>query len=449
MPPESKLSYLSYSRNPPAGGHPASKMATEGGLPVRVDKFTLASMNRRLVLRTIWETGAIHKAEVARLTELSLPTVMKITDELLAAGLVRSRGKQEGSAGKRPEIYEFAGDRYYSVGLDVAPTVLRATVMDLNGRALAQARQPIRAPQDPETVLPAAAELLAQVLEKSAVPPGQVLGAGVGMPGILDLEQGRVLFSPNFHWENVELLAPLRRLLAAQTGARFPFRLENSNRALALGEQFFGSGVGYDYFICINLGYGIGAAAIENGELCVGASGTAGELGHITVEKDGPLCTCGNHGCLEAVASGRAIAQQARNLIASGVKTQILALAGGDPEKIEARTVFAAAREQDAAALDLVRRAGEYIGIGVASYINLLDPEQIVFAGGMSHEPLLMEQIQRVLKIRRMRFAGRRVMLRSSGLGEYGTAIGAAAMWLKTLLDHGGLPPLKEQEEAV
>ena len=90
------------------------------------------------------------------------------------------------------------------------------------------------------------------------------------------------------------------------------------------------------------------------------------------------LCTCGNNGCLEAVASGRAIAQQARNLISSGVKTRILELAGGNIERVEAKTVFAAAREQDVAALDLVRRAGEYIGIGIASYINLLDPEKIV-----------------------------------------------------------------------
>ena len=130
-------------------------------------------------------------------------------------------------------------------------------------------------------------------------------------------------------------------------------RLENSNRAMALGEQFFGSGVGYHYFICINLGYGIGAAAFENGELCVGASGTSGELGHITVEKDGPLCTCGNNGCLEAVASGRAIAQQARNLISSGVKSRILELAGGNIERVEAKTEFAAAREQVVDALDL------------------------------------------------------------------------------------------------
>lgn len=104
-------------------------------------------MNRRLVLKTIWESGAIHKAEIARLTELSLPTVMKITDELLASHLIRSCGKQEGAAGKRPEIYEFAGDRFYSIGIDFAPTVLRALVMDLNGAPVARGKREIEAPQ--------------------------------------------------------------------------------------------------------------------------------------------------------------------------------------------------------------------------------------------------------------------------------------------------------------
>ena len=383
---------------------------------MRVDKFTLALMNRRLVLKTIWERGAINKAEIARRTGLSLPTAIKITDELLDNRIVRSCGRQEGASGKRPEMYEFAGDCYYSVGIDFAPTVLRALVMDLNGMPVAKANRPIPVPEDADAVIQTAAELIDQLLRESGIPLHRVLGVGVGVPGILDLDQGRVLFSPNFHWEDVALLEPLGRLLLQRTSIRWPMRLENSNRAMALG---------------------------------VGASGTSGELGHITVEKDGPLCTCGNNGCLEAVASGRAIAQQARNLISSGVKTRILELAGGNIERVEAKTVFAAAREQDVAALDLVRRAGEYIGIGIASYINLLDPEKIVLAGGMSNESLLIEQIQKVVKIRRMRFAGRRVKLRVSNLGEYGTAIGAAAIQLKTLLRQGGLSLTKEQEEAV
>lgn len=169
---------------------------------MRVDKFTLALMNRRLVLKTIWERGAINKAEIARRTGLSLPTAIKITDELLDNRIVRSCGRQEGASGKRPEMYEFAGDCYYSVGIDFAPTVLRALVMDLNGMPVAKAKRPIPVPEDADAVIQTAAELIDQLLRESGIPLHRVLGVGVGVPGILDLDQGRVLFSPNFHWED-------------------------------------------------------------------------------------------------------------------------------------------------------------------------------------------------------------------------------------------------------
>lgn len=165
---------------------------------MRVDKFTLALMNRRLVLKTIWERGAINKAEIARRTGLSLPTAIKITDELLDNRIVRSCGRQEGASGKRPEMYEFAGDCYYSVGIDFAPTVLRALVMDLNGMPVAKANRPIPVPEDADAVIQTAAELIDQLLRESGIPLHRVLGVGVGVPGILDLDQGRVLFSPQF-----------------------------------------------------------------------------------------------------------------------------------------------------------------------------------------------------------------------------------------------------------
>ena len=407
---------------------------------MRIDELTLATINKRMVLETIRENRSINKAEIARQTELSVPTAMKITDELVERGIVRSCGRLERAGGKRPEMYEFAGDAYYSIGVDIAPTSIKVILMDLAGKVLIKNKCHTVYPQRPDEVVERIAQLVAATINASNINTGLVLGIGVGMPGILDLNEGLVVFSPNFHWENEPLLEPLRKKLMQKTGIDFSLNLENSNRALALGEQFFGSGVGYNYFICINLGYGIGSAVIENGEFYLGSSGTSGELGHITVEKDGPLCTCGNNGCLEAVASGRAIAQQARNLITSGVCTEILQTAGGNLELLEAKHVFEAARHGDLAALDLVRKAGEYIGIGIASYINLLDPEKIVLAGGMSGEEILIEQIERVVNIRRMRFAGRKVKTQVSHLGEFATAVGAASILLKQLLAKGSLP---------
>lgn len=408
---------------------------------MRVDKYTMARMNKRMVLESIRESGSINKAEIARQTDLSIPTVMKITDDLVGTGLVRSRGKQESVSGKRPEMFEFAQDAFYSVGVDVGPTKLIAVVMDFGGHILARRQAPTGALIPAKGVVQRIAGLIHQVVEESGVPSERLLGVGLGVPGILDTEAGRVLFSPNFHWENVEIARPLEQLM----GGGLYIKMENSNRALALGEQFFGAGAGHEYFICVNLGYGIGSAVIENGAFYTGSSGTSGEVGHITVEKDGPLCTCGNSGCLEAVASGRAIAQQAKNLISGGVPTSILDLAGGNIEEIEAKTVFEAARRGDPAARELVRKAGEYIGIGLANYINLLDPEKIILAGGMSGEEILTGEIQRVVKVRQMRFAGRKVKIRPSALGGNATSIGAATLILRRVIELGGSTALNKE----
>ena len=163
-----------------------------------------------------YKTKRVSKAEIARRTGLSLPTAIKITDELLDNRIVRSCGRQEGASGKRPEMYEFAGDCYYSVGIDFAPTVLRALVMDLNGMPVAKANRPIPVPEDADAVIQTAAELIDQLLRESGIPLHRVLGVGVGVPGILDLDQGRVLFSPIRRMRTGENRANHGRLPAEQ-----------------------------------------------------------------------------------------------------------------------------------------------------------------------------------------------------------------------------------------
>ena len=412
---------------------------------MRVDKYTLAKMNKRLVLETIRNCGAINKSKIAKLTDLSIPTVMKITDELVAIGVVSSWGKQQRVSGKPPELFAFVEDSFYSIGADIGPTNLRVVVMDLGGRIIAENVKPTCNTQPAELLIERTAELITKTIEESKIDTLKILGIGVGIPGILEKKAGKVLFSPNFSWENVLVIEQLKEKLKIKN---LSIMIENSNRALALGEQYFGEGVDNDYFICINLGYGIGSAVVVNGEFYTGSSDTVGEIGHITVEKDGPLCTCGNNGCLEALASGRAIAQYAKNaVLCGGASTLISQHARGNIEAIEAKTVFEAALLGDSLARDIVSKAGEYIGIGIANYINLLDPEKIILAGGLSQNEELVDQIKRVAKLRQMRFAARKVKIRVSKLGANATAIGAAALIIKRLIETGGATALKSLEE--
>ncbi len=402
---------------------------------MRVDKFLLATMNKKSVIDIIRTKGPINKAEIARLTELSIPTVMKLTDEFMKNGLVRIIGKGESSGGKRPELLEFISDAYYIVGVDIGRSHINAIVMNLSGKIIAKQIRKTGDTLPAEDMIDRVIHLIEQTLENSHVEKRKIIGMGIGMPGLLDVENGIVLFSPDFHWENVNLVSPIKNYF------NMNIQLENSNRALAMGESWFGAGINSSYFICINLGHGIGSAIVEEGEFYRGSCGSSGEFGHITLVKDGPMCDCGNKGCLEALASGNAIANNAKILIKNGEPSIILELADNQLENIDAKIVFDAAKKNDPLALRIVNDAIEYIGIGLANYVNLLDPDMIILAGGLVNAgDILVEKIKHVSKVRQMKFAGRKVKIQVAQLGADATAVGAASLILKNFMESGGNP---------
>jgi glucokinase-like ROK family protein len=280
------------------------------------------------------------------------------------------------------------------------------------------------------------AKLLAladEIIKSAGAPLEKIMGLGVGMPGLLDPDKGLVIFSPDFHWENVDLLAPIRQR------HKMTIAMENSNRTMALGEKWFGAAQGSDYFICVNLGHGIGSAIIEDGDIYHGSSGSSGEFGHITLERNGPVCDCGNQGCLEVLASGNAIASRAREAATRGLSAEMLRLADGQLDLIDAKVVFEAAKLGDSVAKRIVDTAIEYIGIGLASYINLLDPDLVILGGGLVNAgDALLDGIKSIVRSKQMKHAGRKVRIKIGALGQDASAIGAASLILKSFIDSGG-----------
>jgi glucokinase-like ROK family protein len=413
---------------------------------LRVDKYVLATMNRRNVLELIRKRGPIYKAEIARIAELSVPTVMKLADEFSRMGLIRTIGKGDSmpNGGKRPDLLEFVPKSHYIIGVDIGRNTLKVILMDLSSRIFGKSSAKTGDNCSPQMIIPRLLNLIEGAILSSGVELGNIIGMGVGMPGLLDAENGRVIFSPDYHWENVDLIAPL------QAGHDMSIMLENSNRALAMGEKWFGAGQSADYFICVNLGCCIGSAIVENGDIYRGACGSSGELGHMTMEKDGPMCDCGNTGCLEALASGNAIARQARELAASGKPTLMYELAGGRIDAIDAKIVFDAAKLGDSLARGVVDAAIEHIGIGLANYINLLDPEMIILGGGLSNAgDVLINGIMDVVQRRRMKHAGRRIQIVQGMRGGDATAIGAASFILKSFIESGGVMQRLERRSRV
>ena len=399
---------------------------------MKYDKFAMAQMNRSMVFDLIRRKGPISRAEIARTIGLSIPTVMKITEEFSHKQFVQDVGKGESSGGKRPELLELVPDSKYIIGVGVGRSKTNVLMMNLAGEVFIREIMETGGTAVPEVWISRLIQVIENVIRESGLSRKQILGMGIGMPGILDEKSGKVLFSPDFKWENVDMLTPVRERF------KMDITIENANRALAMGEYYFGAGVDSRNFLVVNLGHGIGSAIMREGEFYRGSSGSSGEIGHIILEKNGPKCNCGNLGCLEAIASGNAIARDAKIAVLEGNATKIMELVNEDINRIEAKTVFEAARLGDRLAIQITERAMQYIGIGLANYINLLDPDLIILFGGLTNAgDIFLKKVKEVLRERQMKFAGRQVKLVISQMGENGTAVGSASLVLKKFIKYG------------
>jgi len=265
-----------------------------------------------------------------------------------------------------------------------------------------------------------------KVMAEGEVSPTQVAAVGIGAPGPLELKAGLTLSPPNLPgWDRV----PLRQLI--QDGLEIPAYLENDANAAAMGEYYFGAGRGTRDMIYVTVSTGIGSGLILDGELYYGTTFMAGEIGHTTVLPNGPLCACGNRGCLEAVSSGTAIVSRVRERLARGVFTLLGELAEGVPEKVTVQLVAQAAEQGDVEAQAILAEAMDFLGIGMANLVNLLNPELVVIGGGLSNlGPLLFEPVRRAINRRAFPGPAQAVRVVPAELDSHAGVLGAAAVAL-------------------
>lgn len=284
------------------------------------------------------------------------------------------------------------------IGCDLGGTNFRAGIVDLEtGEIFSQTTIPTLARQGHDAVMARMAELINRIIDESNISREQIGGIGIGVPGVLDLERGRVLFLPNLHgnWPDVPLAETITRL----TG--LPVCLLNDVRAITYGEWRYGAGQGAQTMACFAIGTGVGGGLVINGRLHLGIGGTAGELGHQTVEPNGTLCGCGNRGCLEAYSSGPAIAAMGMKAVSQGLTTQIAGLIENDLNRITPKVIYEAALMGDRIAIDIFQQAGYYLGIAIANVLVSVGPRKVVIAGGVSQAgDLLLDPIRREVKQR-------------------------------------------------
>ncbi len=269
----------------------------------------------------------------------------------------------------------------YVVGMDIGGTNLVVGCVAEDGSALLGLRsEPTRPEEGADAVIHRLITLARGAMEQAAFedPEATFLGVGIGAPGPLDTKTGVVLLTPNLGWVNM----PLRDRIRA--GLQLPARLDNDANCAVLGECWLGAARDAQIVVGITIGTGIGGGIVIDGRLFHGASDCAGEIGHTTIDPTGRLCKCGNYGCLEAYASGPAIAQRAVEAIESGYETAIPSYVDGNLSRITAQTVYAAANDGDELAQEVVSDTAKFLGAGLANLMNVLNPEVVVICGGVT-----------------------------------------------------------------
>lgn len=382
------------------------------------------------IMRALRMQGRISRSEVSKITGWSKAKTSQEIRSLVEKGYLMEVGEGASEGGRKPRLLRINNQLGYIAGIDIGATSLDIALADVTGLILRQRAEPTDVHLSPESVLGRCSELLLQLLDEQGATPDQVLGIGVGVPGPVDFARGVLVAPPLMpEWENF----PIRDFFKKTFTSAFVV-VDNDVNIMALGEQRAGDGADIDHFIFIKIGTGIGAGIISNGKIHRGSDGSAGDIGHICVDKEGPLCACGNKGCLEAMAAGPAIVSKAREAAQNGSSPTLRQMRESKDGILRPEDVNAACREGDQAALDIIRESGKMIGDVLAGLVNFFNPSHIFIGGGISNfgNHLLVAIRQAVLQ-RSLPLATTHLSIKFSRMGSKVGIIGAISLALDYL----------------
>ncbi len=315
----------------------------------------------------------------------------------------------------------------YILAVDIGGSKVLTGILDRDGKVLIRKKEAICSIGQAEEVMEQSCRMTKQMMCELGIQEKDVLGTGVAVPGPLDYYRGQVVESPNLQWAEFPVRDYLSKSLASK------LLLDKDTNVAALGELYYGLHPKCKNLIYITVSTGIGGGIIAEGKLLHGLTGGAGEIGHMVVEPDGRKCGCGRQGCLEALASGTAIAREVRDMVDRGEGENILACCSeGNPPA--AREVGLAARQGDVEANALIKRVGTYLGMAIANLVNVLNPERVVIGGGvgLGLQDFLVPSIREYVYANIFSLHSRNLQIATTKLGEDIVLLGCAAMVLKT-----------------
>ena len=383
----------------------------------------MKSVNKSIILNKIRTSEPISRAQIAKETSLTPPTVSSIVKELIEQGLVRESSLGHSSGGRKPTMLHINTSSFYVIGIDAGPETIKSVLTDLSGQILQRTSSHLEKPVTNDQFISTLKRSIYTLLQLTEINHDQIIGIGIAMHGVVDVETGTSLVAPILNLRNI----PIKDVLEEEFN--LTIKVENDARAMALGESWFGGHGEAESMVTVNIGRGVGAGVVINGKLYHGAQGIAGEFGHMTIDMNGTLCECGNRGCLQTFVSGAAIAERAEKQITD---SKAISLTG--------KEVFESAQKGNLSFRDVLHETGTIIGIGLTNLIHLLNPQKIVLGGGvMKSEEFIMPAILETIQQRVLTIEARKTEVTVTRLGDDATLLGAVSLLLVELFN-----PLKE-----
>ncbi|OOE14075.1 ROK family transcriptional regulator [Fictibacillus arsenicus] len=393
----------------------------------------IKDINRALVIENIRVNGPISRTDVSKKVKLSLSTVTNIVEDLITHNLVYEVGTATSTGGRRPILLELNDNFGYTFGIKIEERQVIIALTNLKATILLKKHYSFIKGSSPEVVLNMIQQGIEEILFQFEITNEYILGIGLASSGLISRKNGKVLRSTLLNWEDINLCAQLRERF------NVPIFIDNDVNAYTLAEYCLGIGRLHKNFICLSVGAGIGTGIVINNQLYYGEHGGAGEFGHIIVNIDGYKCHCGQNGCLEMYASEPFLAIEGNYLKAQYATTLL-------DEDFSFSKVYEAATKRDDLAIELLKRLGKNIGVGMVSAINSFNPSMVVLVGeGMIAKDFFLPYALKLADQNFFSNANCKTQIKLSKLGDDAWVQGAALLAINQLFQ----VPLYEESELL
>jgi glucokinase-like ROK family protein len=382
-------------------------------------------MPQAKAIESIRRLGPLSRTEIADKIGYSRSKITSVVNELTDAGILAELGDGESSGGRRPRVLNFNANFGYVVGIDMGATSLDIALADFNGKIIDRQTMFIDVREGPDITLGLIRNTVLERLAVLGISPHKIYGFGMGVPGPVEFSTGLLIAPPIMPgWEAYPIAAFIRE--------SFPHAVvivDNDVNVMALGELRSGAGVSHDNFLFIKIGTGIGCGIVCDGQVYRGTNGCAGDIGHICADQNGPVCHCGNIGCLEAIAAGPPIAARAMEAALAGRSPILAKQMDAQNGSLTAEDVGAAASQGDRVANEIIQDSGRMIGEVLASLVNFFNPSLILIGGGVSnigHQ--FLASIRRGVLHRSLPLSTRHLRIDTSLIGADAGVLGGIAL---------------------